>query len=527
MARAAYSPPSMRSWVSQTNPEPLQADIATERYRRRFAVSRDQREFPAVAGQNFLHPHFLLNSEERRWAWHEGICDIQDAVTGMGRLADVVHIGFTLRPEWDPSKALNVDDIEVTTIVSRQVEQMEGWKEIVARLADVVRREIGVPHILQFRTKLSQVTPPPGYTIDDITRGSIYTPLRVAPGTQSFVPVPQPAPRPAAPDTTPSRPATMAQQTQQNSVISATAASSIPGPSSQTRQNSILPTDTTTAAITPHRGGSFRRIRRDSSWSDDEDTVIAGTPSIEPRSSRRIQHDSSSSDAGTASTSAPRASTSAAAAAHRARRPSQRVRALSGHARGRNHLSGGTGLEDRPFVRAAASSLPSEPIVISTSDEDSSDEANPFAADNLQHTVPAQSRPGWLRTPLGTPPDRPPIGRQGSRNQHPIQPPPAYYTHPSINMFGFPEPVNQFLRDSGHTNARTLCMIDATRNCGISCWRARFQEAGLSPSQAKELQDLLFTSLPSELQGALEAASHSEEDEDFYWRGLEDSSDGL
>lgn len=90
----------------------------------------------------------------------------------MGRLCDAVHIGFVIRPEWDPSKTLNVEDIKVTTIISRQIEQIEGWSEIVDRLASVVRREIGLPHILQFRTKLSQVSPPPGYTLNNVTSGS-------------------------------------------------------------------------------------------------------------------------------------------------------------------------------------------------------------------------------------------------------------------------------------------------------------------------------------------------------------------
>ncbi|KAF7976738.1 hypothetical protein HWV62_5710 [Athelia sp. TMB] len=482
--RAAYSPPSMRNWVSQRNPEPLQADIAAERYRRRFAVSRDQREYPAAAGQNFLHPHFLLNSEERRWAWHEGLCDIQDAVTGMGRLADVVHIGFTLRPEWDPSKPVNVDNIEVVTTISRQVEQMEGWKEIIDRLADMVRREIGVQHILQFRTKLSQVTPPPGYTFDDTTRNSIHTPLQVAPETQRLASLPQLVPRPAehaAPDTTPSRPSTNTQQDSSTSSGAATIVSSIAGPSCRAGQNSGLPADATDAVITPCTGRSSRRIHRDSSWSEGEDAAAARRVVPVLRPYRSIQRDSSRSNDSAASISVP-------------------------------HV-----------IRSGS-------IVISTTDEEDSEnasDANPFAAENVQRAVPAPSRPNWLHTPLGSPPDHSPIGQRGSRNQHPVQPPPSYYTHPSINTFGFPEPVIRFLRNSGHVNARALCIIDTTRSCDVSCWRGRFREAGLSSSQAKELQDLLLASLPMELRRALDAASLPEGDVDHYWLGLEDSSDGL
>lgn len=79
-ARAPYTPPSIQSWVSQQNPEPLNAEIAAERYRRRFNARQDGCEYPGGAGQKFLHPHFLLNNEERLWAWHEGLIDMQYAV---------------------------------------------------------------------------------------------------------------------------------------------------------------------------------------------------------------------------------------------------------------------------------------------------------------------------------------------------------------------------------------------------------------------------------------------------------------
>lgn len=79
--RALYGPSCVREWVQQQVPQPSNVDIAAERQRRRFNIRYDKQEYPASAGQNFLHPHFCHNVEDCQWAWHEGLCDVQDTVS--------------------------------------------------------------------------------------------------------------------------------------------------------------------------------------------------------------------------------------------------------------------------------------------------------------------------------------------------------------------------------------------------------------------------------------------------------------
>lgn len=52
----------------------------------------------------------------------------------MGRLADVLHIGFTVTPDWDLLEPLHPSNIQIETITSRQVQQVEGWDAIVSKI---------------------------------------------------------------------------------------------------------------------------------------------------------------------------------------------------------------------------------------------------------------------------------------------------------------------------------------------------------------------------------------------------------
>lgn len=75
---AAYAPPVIRQWVQSQDPQPPKADIDAERLKRRLNVHKDNRSHPTPP--TFLHPHFCLNSEDRKLAYHEGLSDIRDAV---------------------------------------------------------------------------------------------------------------------------------------------------------------------------------------------------------------------------------------------------------------------------------------------------------------------------------------------------------------------------------------------------------------------------------------------------------------
>lgn len=78
--RAPYGPPCIREWVQGQDPNPHHCEIAAERHGRRFDIQHDQQDYPAASDAKFLHPHFCLNADDRRLAWHEGIGDIKDAV---------------------------------------------------------------------------------------------------------------------------------------------------------------------------------------------------------------------------------------------------------------------------------------------------------------------------------------------------------------------------------------------------------------------------------------------------------------
>lgn len=120
----------------------------------------------------------------------------------------------------------------------------------------------------------------------------------------------------------------------------------------------------------------------------------------------------------------------------------------------------------------------------------------------------------WIHTPAGSP----------SRSPAVSDDPPTYYTDPALDTFGFPAPVVQFLRDAAHTNARALCIIDATRNCELDCWLARFCDAGLSVVEASRLETLLFEALPHEWRVALTASPSRRPDSPTMSVGTSESS---
>lgn len=78
-AHAPYAPPAIRAWVQSQEPQPQKLQISAERNARRCDVRLDKANYPNM--RNFLHPHFCLNAEDRRLAFHEGVGDIRDAVS--------------------------------------------------------------------------------------------------------------------------------------------------------------------------------------------------------------------------------------------------------------------------------------------------------------------------------------------------------------------------------------------------------------------------------------------------------------
>jgi len=55
---------------------------------------------------------------------------------GMGHLADVLYVGFAIRPEWDATQPLHWSNIHVEAFTSCQVEQIPGWEAAIQKIKD-------------------------------------------------------------------------------------------------------------------------------------------------------------------------------------------------------------------------------------------------------------------------------------------------------------------------------------------------------------------------------------------------------
>ncbi|KAG2743927.1 hypothetical protein P692DRAFT_201869727 [Suillus brevipes Sb2] len=166
--RAPYAPPAIRQWVQAQGNQPQSHDIACQRFLSRRGIRRDNKE--NLSSDKALHEHFCLNKDDRELAFYEGMSDIKDAATGMGHIADILFIGFGLRPEWDPTRPLRASDVVVDVVTSRQFEQLPYFKNVASKLQDIFVQELSVAHIWGFREKLNQVMPGPGYVFDPLTR---------------------------------------------------------------------------------------------------------------------------------------------------------------------------------------------------------------------------------------------------------------------------------------------------------------------------------------------------------------------
>ena len=78
-ARAPYGPPALRIFTQTQDPQPDQAQIAAERFRRRYNVRKDNNEQLRLGRQ--LHPDFCLSKTDRNLAFNEAMGDIEDAVS--------------------------------------------------------------------------------------------------------------------------------------------------------------------------------------------------------------------------------------------------------------------------------------------------------------------------------------------------------------------------------------------------------------------------------------------------------------
>ena len=75
MSRAPYGPPALRVFTQTHDPQPQLIDIATERFRQRFNVRKDNNE--QIHSGRQLHSDFCLSRMDRHLAFNEAIGDIE------------------------------------------------------------------------------------------------------------------------------------------------------------------------------------------------------------------------------------------------------------------------------------------------------------------------------------------------------------------------------------------------------------------------------------------------------------------
>ena len=95
--QAPYGPPCLGEWVQEQDPNPVWSEIAAVHHAKRLNVCTDGQEYPANVGNNFLHPHFCLNANDRSLAWHKGVGDIKDAVSQHSLAIDFRFIEHNVR----------------------------------------------------------------------------------------------------------------------------------------------------------------------------------------------------------------------------------------------------------------------------------------------------------------------------------------------------------------------------------------------------------------------------------------------
>ena len=91
----------------------------------------------------------------------------------MACVGDILHISFTVSPEWYPAQYLDPFYIKVETMMSCQVGQTEGWATIVNRMKEIVQYELAPTHIMRYHQKLNEISPNTDYSVDSATANSM------------------------------------------------------------------------------------------------------------------------------------------------------------------------------------------------------------------------------------------------------------------------------------------------------------------------------------------------------------------
>lgn len=77
--RAPYSPAALMAYSKVHEPSPTRQQVGEQRFSMRQGVRKDGLE--QLARSQKLHDHFSRETLERKFAHHEGLMDIHDAVS--------------------------------------------------------------------------------------------------------------------------------------------------------------------------------------------------------------------------------------------------------------------------------------------------------------------------------------------------------------------------------------------------------------------------------------------------------------
>lgn len=84
----------------------------------------------------------------------------------MDNVADVLFIGFVVRPEWDLSVPLDPQNLKVEAITSHHTKQHPAYQQVVDNLRNIIQDQVAFPHVYTYHARLHAVTPGYGYAID-------------------------------------------------------------------------------------------------------------------------------------------------------------------------------------------------------------------------------------------------------------------------------------------------------------------------------------------------------------------------
>ena len=91
-----------------------------------------------------------------------------------------MFIGFAISPEWDPSTPLNPAKIQIDPMYSRHFQQIDSYCPVLQHLMDIIRQELGVPHVYDFPSRVWKLTPRAGQCFDQETRRTMVNSMVMA-----------------------------------------------------------------------------------------------------------------------------------------------------------------------------------------------------------------------------------------------------------------------------------------------------------------------------------------------------------